>query len=976
MKPSAASRLPAAFAAACKSSPDPERARLNFQRLLDAAPDRAAMLKWFQEREGLGTLLAGALGASQAIADSLARHPEFLDWLLAEQHLERERKLPALEFDARAILDLAPTTAAKLAALRRFKRREMLRIGLRDLAGRATVDQTVLDLSNLADVCLRQVHDIHWRELTERHGTPDPPDFAILGLGKLGGQELNYSSDIDPIFLCGGEGDVTRDGRRVMSNRQFFTKLAEAIVASVSARAADGDLFRVDLRLRPEGKAGPLVSSVEACEAYYASRGETWERMMLIKARWIAGSRELVHEFLETINPFRYPRFLNESVIGEVGAIKQRIEREVVGDGRLTRHVKLGVGGIREIEFIVQTLQLLRAGQNPFLQTASTLEAMEKFVRYGGMPADEAGNLAAAYRFLRNVEHRLQMEAGLQTHTIPAERYAVLRLARTMGFKTVAAFERELARHTGRVRAIYERLLAAPVHKGRERWQRMFEDESRQPEFVKALAGAGFLRPEAAAKTLYEMARGPGYVHVSARTSELFSRILPEIVRAVNPRSIAEHPAEGGGTTIAGLAEPDEALKQLHRFVESYGSRAVLFEILASNPKALELLLRLFDNSRFLAEVVVREPDLFEEVTRPDILRRQKSRAEVLAEIQDIRGGLKPDAWLRIYKRAELLRCGVRDVLGLTNLGQVHEELSTLAEACVDFAVPACVKEMRKTRLPFAVIGMGKFGGRELGYGADLDVLFVTRGGVEQTTRAVALANRLVAFMSAATDEGTVFAMDSRLRPDGIKGVVAPALDVYAGYYAKRAMLWEKQSLTKARFIAGDAKLGADFMRLVSKTIYAEPIGGDGMREIAKMRQRIETQRAEGRAQEMNFKTGPGGIIEVEFLVQALQLRHGAACPAVRHPHTLEALAALGGAGALSADDARHLREDYLLLRRTELVLRRLHNAPVSALPASPVEQAALACRLGSPSLEEFWKLYRAARLRVRAAWEKVFGPG
>ncbi len=970
----AATKLPAALASACKTSPDPERARLNFQRLLDAAVDREAMLALVEGHEGLAKLLADALGASQAISDSLARHPEFLDWLVADDHLDHPRALSALEFDARAILELAPTTAGKLAALRRFKRREMLRIGLRDLSGQAIVDQTVLDLSNLADVCLRRVYDIHWRELTERLGTPNPPDFAIIGLGKLGGQELNYSSDIDPIFLCGSDGDIMRDGRRVMSNRQFFTKLAEAIVASVSARAADGDLFRVDLRLRPEGKAGPLVSSVEACEAYYASRGETWERMMLIKARWVAGSRELVHEFLETINPFRYPRFLNEAVIGEVGAIKQRIEREVVGDGRLTRHVKLGVGGIREIEFIVQTLQLLRAGQNPFLQTASTLTALEKFVTYGGLPAGQANDLASAYCFLRNVEHRLQMEAGLQTHTIPANRHAVLRLARTLGFRTIAAFEKELVRHTGRVREIYERLLAAPVHKGRERWQRMFEDESRQPEFVKALADAGFQRAEAAAKTLYEMARGPGYVHVSARTSELFSRILPEIVRAVNPRSIVEHQAEGGGTTIAGLAEPDEALKQLQRFVESYGSRAVLFEILASNPKALELLLRLFDNSRFLAEVVVREPDLFEEVTRPDILRRHKTREEVLAEIRDIRGDLKPDAWLRIYKRAELLRSGVRDVLGLANLDQVHDELSTLAEACVDFAVPACAKEMRKTRLPFAVIGMGKFGGHELGYGADLDVLFVTRGGVTQTHAAVVLANRLLAFMSAATDEGAVFSMDSRLRPDGIKGVVAPALDVYAAYFAKRAMLWEKQSLTKSRFIAGDAKLGADFMRLVEKTIYAKPIGDDGMREIAKMRQRIETQRTEGRARELNFKTGPGGIIEVEFLVQALQLRHGAAHPAVRHPHTLEALAALGEAGALPADDARHLREDYMLLRRTELVLRRLHNAPVSALPASPGEQAALACRLGSPSLEDFWGLYRAARQRVRTVWEKVFG--
>ena len=977
MKSPSASAVPAAVASICKASADPERARLNFHRLLDAVADRQVLLNLFKTHEWLLKLTVQAMAASQAISDTLVRHPEYIDWLLGDAHLENERSVTQLEWEAREAVAMAVSTDNKLNALRRLKRREMLRIGLRDLSGRSSLSQTVRELSDLADVCLRQVLAVHWQEMTARIGRPTPEDFSIIALGKLGGRELNYSSDIDVMFIYSADGDVTLNGRRIMPNGQFFAKLAQAIATSVSARTAEGDLFRIDLRLRPEGNAGPLARSLESYERYYASRGETWERMMLIKARHVAGSVHLTEELLETIQSFRYPRFLNEAVIQEVAGIKQRIEREVVGDARLTRHVKLGVGGIREIEFIVQTLQLLHAGQQPFLQTASTLEALQKLAQYERLPQNEVSDLAAAYRFLRNVEHRLQMEAGLQTHTIPTERHALLRLARTMGCASISAFEKELEGHTQRVRKVYARLLATPQSEGRARWRRMFSDENRKPEFVAALAKAGFQRPDAAAKTLYDLARGPGYAHVTARTGELFGRILLEIVRAVNPRSIADRPAEGGGTTIAGLAEPDEALKQLQRFVESYGSRAVLFEMLASNPKITELLLRLFDNSRFLADIIVREPDLFEEVTRPDILRRHKSREEVFAEISDRPPGredVAPDAWLRIYKRAELLRCGVRDVMGLANLDQVHDELSTLAEASADFAVHSCLKAAARKRVPFALIGMGKFGGHELAYGGDLDVLFVTRGSVAQTNAAMAISNRLIAFMGQATEEGSVYALDPRLRPDGFKGTLAPSLDVYTTYWKKRAQLWEKQSLTKARFIAGDATLGKEFMRELDRAVYSQPIGEDDFQTIARMLGRIQSERSEAKSAELNLKTGPGGIIEVEFIVQALQLRHGSEHPAVRRPHLLEALDALGEVGALPKAEALQLREDYMLQRRVELVLRRLQNSTVSILPAAAPEQMAMACRLGSGSLEDFWRLYRPARQRVREIAKKVFG--
>jgi [glutamine synthetase] adenylyltransferase / [glutamine synthetase]-adenylyl-L-tyrosine phosphorylase len=967
--------LPPALDRACRDSADAVRARRNFQRLLDASPTPAGLLALLGLHDWLVPALAAGFGASQAISDILVRHPEYPVWLATDAGFDRPRPKSTVAHEAAQAVAAAPP-AGRLDALRRFKRREMVLIGLRDLSGRASLGEVVTAVSDLADVCLAQVLAIHWPELTARFGEPSSREFAVVGLGKLGGHELNYSSDIDLMFLYGADGDATRDGRRTLSNQQFFTRLAEAVTASVSARTTEGNLFRVDLRLRPEGDAGVLVRTVESCEDYYASRGETWERMMLIKARCVAGSAPLVDEFLETVHPFRFPRHVGEEVLGEIALIKQRIEREIVGENRLTRHVKLGVGGIREIEFVAQTLQLLHAGRSPFLQTASTLEALRKLGQYGQLPPDEVTDLSAAYEFLRTVEHRLQMEAGLQTHTIPTDRAALLRLARSLGFKSIAAFEKRLGVHTARVRQVYHRLLAAPRNEARARWRTLFGDESRQAEFVHALAAAGFRKPEAAAKILYVMARGPGHAHISARTSTLFSRILPEILRVVNPRSIAEHHAEGGGTTVAGLAQPDEALNQLQRFAESYGSRALLFEMLASNPKVLDLLMRLFDNSRFLADVVIRQPELFEEVTRPDILRRYKSRADVLAELRGTRGRRTPEDWLRIYKRAELLRCGVRDVLGLSDLEQVHDEQSTLAEACVNFALPVCARALKAERLPFAVIGVGKFGGHELSYGGDLDVLFVTRGGVKEANASIALAKRLIEFMGAQTNEGSVYVLDPRLRPDGDKGVLAHTLDAYAGYYAKRALLWERQAMVKARFIAGDAALGRQFQQFVDRAVYGRPLTDAELAEIARMRDRVEHERGDQTQPELNLKTGAGGIIEVEFIVQALQLRHGAAHPSVRRPHTLEALAELAAIGALAPEEAHHLREDYMVQRRVELVLRRVQNSSVSTLPASAGEMEIIACRLGAPSLEEFWKLYRTARQRIRAIYQRVFHVG
>ncbi len=461
--------------AALKSSADPQRARHHLELLAatNAASDLAAASA--EQARILCALFSGA----QASSGWLVAHPEALATLTPErlQYPRREQGLRReVETWMRPLREASDYPAA-FAQLRQFKQREMLRIATRDLARLTKVMEIVRELSDVADVCLSMVWQLCHRQLTDRLGQPrhqdangqwQPTKFCVLGMGKLGGQELNYSSDVDVLFVYSEDGLVAKDpqtkGRPPagsVANHHYFTRLAEMFIAEVSRLSGDGMLYRIDLRLRPEGDAGPLARSLASYENYYAQAGQTWERMMLIKARCVAGDEALGAEFLEMIQPFRYPRSPGEGVLREVAAMKDRIETEVVKAGELDRNVKLGRGGIREIEFVAQTLQLIHAGRQPFLQGSQTLPVLEKLLDYDLLPRGEVRPLAEAYAFLRDVEHRLQMEDNLQTHTIPLARPAQERLAALMGFAGWKQLEAARKQHTQAVRRVYDRLLKA-----------------------------------------------------------------------------------------------------------------------------------------------------------------------------------------------------------------------------------------------------------------------------------------------------------------------------------------------------------------------------------------------------------------------------------------------------------------------------------------------------------------------------------
>ena len=953
---------------ACEKSADPDRALVNFERLVAALPNPNIFYHYLQESPDRLDLLVKVFAHSQALADTLTRNAEHFHFLIAPRTLEKPREKAWLAAELTRLLLPIRVPVQKYDAIRRFRRRETLRIGARDLIGRASVIETTLELSNLADVCLQAVFEVASEkvraDLKIRRGDPQqtatakamgqaqgfaPTNrFVIIGMGKLGGQELNYSSDVDVIFVYGEEGQLTP----MLTYHQFYTKLAEEIIHAVGAASAEGNIFRIDLRLRPEGASGPLVRSLDSCENYYAEFGETWERMALVKARPVAGDEKLGAEFIEMVQPFVYARHAGANVIQQVAALKKRIEDEVVREDRLTRHVKLGIGGIREIEFIVQAFQVLRGARMVHLRERNTLRALAALVKTKTLTEPEATALANAYRFLRNVEHRLQMEMELQTHTIPDEKRALYRLACSLGFTTVEKFLAAQAAQTAAVRKIYESVLAGAGGGVAETAETLLAAD-KLPE---VLAQAGFADPAAAMKVVENLWHGPGFGHVSQRTKELFVQVFPALLDCARE-----------------VADPDAALARFDKFVSAYGSRGLLYELFANNPKLVEMLMRLGDASKYLSDALTRQPELFDEIGWGAALSEPKTRDRMHEELRAAQTeDVEPMEVARRWKQAEMVRIGIEDVMGLVDIEQTHAEITALAEACLRFALEQAQHQLQLKKLPFAVIGMGKFGGRELSYGADLDVLFVGGTGANDQAQASKLASSVIDFMGRQTSAGALFAVDARLRPDGEKGTLASSLEAHRDYYLKRAQVWERQALIKARFVAGDEKLGKEFIEMVRGLVYGHALTAEELKEIKGMRHRIETERGDQKHVELEFKTGPGGLVDVEFIVQTLQLRHGHVHPQLRTAHTLAALNRLTALGLVEEEPSVQLRTHYVFLRRIESTLRRVENTSVSKLPLDGREQTRLAKRLGFADTAAFLETHRHAARQTRQLYEQL----
>ncbi len=984
---------------------DPDLALNNFERFVGALGDVPSFVVLCRNKPALIEYLIVLFGASRFLSafvisladDGLAvlSDPHFLahsDKARLEERLSRKLPVDAGEKEV-------------FRHQRLFRKQEMLRIGLRDLLGKAELRETVEDLSDLAEVCLQKAYLWANDALTKRHGRPvveqsdgtrTSAGFAVIAMGKLGGRELNFSSDVDLMYVYTADGETEgvplADGvvTNKITNHQYFVKLAEKMTAVINEKTVDGFVFRVDLRLRPEGQRGPLAQSLGGYEIYYESWGQTWERSALIKARPVAGEERVGAEFLERIAPFVYRKYLDYGAIAEIGDMKQRINKDVEQKGKTYREVKLGYGGIREIEFVIQALQLIYAGRDRSLRERNALKALHLLSQKGLLTYEEQAVLAKAYVFLRTVEHRIQILDDLQTQTIPSGERDLRTLARRTGYfdhgKEAEALLRDYAEHTGNVRKIYNDLFAftgeEPEAKPSARaFTMLLDPETPESDVVVALDNYGFRDPGKAYRNLLLLREGPAFVHQTPRGRKLFHEIFPPLFHE-----------------IITSANPDMALNHLESFLSAQGSWEAFQSLVRLDTSAVEVLIVVFANSEYLSRMLIGRPVLLQNLLES---RRSTGGGTLAGYTRELADALKQapniteklDA-LRRFKHQEEIRIGIADLLSDLQGRAVSRDLSKLAQVCLDAALQLAASEVARRSGPpdssngLAIIGVGKLGGRELTYGSDLDILFVyselraglSSSGFSASERFSKVAEKTISYLSTLTREGFAFRIDTRLRPSGSKGPLVQSIEAFRNYYSAHAETWERQALLRARFVAGDPVVGAEFCSTIGELIYRDVERNTLAADIRVMRQRMEEEVGKESRAFYNIKQGAGGLVDIEFLVQYLQLLHGKRYPSLRVPGTYNALRALGKGKLLDREDCTGLLRAYRFLRQLESRMRIVSNEASSELSRNPEKIGFLARRMGytdetSPAGSKLLCDYVSLSAEVRSRFVKILAP-
>jgi glutamate-ammonia-ligase adenylyltransferase len=948
--------------------PDPDMALNNFERFL-ANPAGAGQLLALRESRGrsLETLLQ-LFSTSQFFSDLLVAHPEYLE--MVRLPLRRSPSSREMQEQLQAEVDAAFEDSAVLYAFRRFRQRQTLRIGTNDIIRDRPLEEITRDISRVADAALEVALATALRQMSNRFGQPhtsagQPARCVILAFGKLGGDELNYSSDIDLMFLYDEEG-ATR-GRRIssISNEEFFGRVLSEVVRLLSAHTDQGQAYRIDLRLRPEGHRGPLARPLASTLSYYDTLGRTWERQALIKLRPVAGDLNLGSAFLLAIEPFVYRKYLSFAEINEIKAIKRRIEHKAGQAGPRDTEVKTGHGGIRDIEFTIQFLQLLNGGDLPEVRQRNTLLAIQALEEVGCLSDQEYQILGDAYRFLRKTEHRLQLMFDLQTHRLPAGEDEQRKLALRMGYGAASdplqAFLADYREKTTLDRKILNHLLHDTFQgEGQaEPESDLILDTLPDPDTIRSVLGRYPFRDiQGAYQNLVQLGQEVVPFLSSRRCRQFLASIAPQLLRAV-----AETP------------DPDMALMNLERVTASLGAKSVLWELFSFNPPSLKLYVDLCAWSEFLSEILINNPGMIDELLDSLVLNQPRTAVELRQELTELcRGAADPEPILHSFQDKELLRIGVRDILGKDTIQGTTAALSDLAQTIlVQVAILQEPPLARRFGVPYltegaqagqpsryALLGLGKLGGREMSYHSDLDLILIYEGdgrtgpptGASRFDRYeltdnfhyfTELAQRIIRATSYLGPMGRLYQVDMRLRPTGKSGSLVIPLTEFRRYYEEGgAQLWERQALTRARVVYGDAAFAAEVMQAVEQGAFGlcwQPALAD---EIRQMRERLEASRSD-----RDLKRGFGGIVDVEFLVQLFQLKYGRSVPALRAPNTWNALEALRSAGLLGEEEYGPLRAGYDFLRFVESRLRIVHNLALDELPDNPVDLEKLARRLG-----------------------------
>jgi glutamate-ammonia-ligase adenylyltransferase len=820
-----------------------------------------------------------------------------------------------------------------MSELRLEKRRRLLDIATRDVAGEVALEAVGAHLSALADACLTVALD--------HLGPPD--GLAIIAMGKLGGNELNYSSDIDLMFVLSDEADLAP-----------ATDLATVLLRELGSMTPEGQPFRIDMNLRPEGRGGALVRSLSGYLEYYKRWAEIWEFQALIKARGCAGDTSLGLRFIEDTRPFVYERAASADGVTSIRRMKERVEEHAVRSARspkATRNdVKLGPGGIRDIEFPIQLLQLVHGGGDPSVRSGNTVEGAAALGDGGYIAEDDGAGLSVDYRWLRTVEHRLQLWQERQVHVLPSDAEGRARLARSMGFRDspeAGAGERFDAAHTrvlSDVRGRFEKLFYRPM--------------------VEALAdaGAGGLSPEALRDRLRvlgfrDVERAvrtlAGLVGGTDRRAKLFRVLTPAMLRF-----------------LASTPQPDQGLFSFLRLGEALEGRVDALGALRDNPPGLQFLANVLGSGRFLGDVLIHVPEELAAIADPQGPGPPKDLERLRREASASLSWRSPEErWngLRRFKRRETLRIALADLARTVDVAEIGSWLSDLAGACIEAAIDDADG--------FAVVGMGKLGGRELNYASDVDVLFVHSGDGQEAEKR---AENLLRAIGEVTPEGQPFRVDAALRPEGKSGPLSRSIQSYTEYYERWGEHWEHQALIKARMVAGDAELGEQLVDLARRVAFPAVLPEEALQQVRHLKARMEKERVpKGIDPRRHLKLGPGGIADVEFAVQLLQRTHAHAHPELQVTGTLEALDIAAGLELVSQDDAARLREAFTFLMQLRNKIFFLFAKPVDALPSKPEELEALGIAMGlkgQPRQEIEERFLRVSRRARKVAERMIYG--
>ena len=839
---------------------------------------------------------------------------------------------------------LAPLTEQTLKPeLRRFKQRAYARIAARDLAGLASLAEVTETMTLIAEIAVDRALAVLGNSLVARFGRPlseagEEQQLIVIAMGKLGGRELNASSDIDLIFVYPEDGETDGADGRAISNFDFFTRLGRQLINAISEVTDEGQVFRVDMRLRPNGDSGPLVCSFEMLENYLVSQGREWERYAWIKARPL-GHAGAHWQALEAIRlPFVFRKYLDFGAINAMRSLHAQIRREVARRD-MAGNIKLGPGGIREIEFIAQVFQLIRGGRETQLQIRPTLEVLELLARRGDLAAEVVRELTSAYGFLRRLEHRLQYLDDAQTHSLPEQPEDQALVARAMGYSSFAALLAELDDHRGNVSRHFDAAFADP-NRVRHALEGVWQN-SEDP--AASLARIGYRDAAAAARRLAGMHQAGRYQQLAAPVRERFDALVPRVIEV-----------------CAATPNPDQTLARSLDILEAIARRAAYLELLLEYPRALARVAELASASAWAADYLGQHPLLLDELLDPRLLEALPDWTVFRSQLQAALDAAEPDTeeqmdLMRNAHHAQLLRLLAQDVAGLLQLEKLSDHLSALADIMLDLALTCAWRKLPKRHLElprFSIISYGKLGGKELGYASDLDLIFLFDDPTPEAAQIYArLAMRINTWISGRTPAGILFETDLRLRPNGDSGLLVSSLDAFRKYQLESAWVWEHQALTRARFSAGDAGIGSAFEQIRAEILNKPRDLAELRREVLMMRQRMVDAHATKATQAddgFDLKQDPGGLIDVEFIVQYLVLGHARAHPElVANLGNIALLRIAGGLGLIPPALAEKVGDAYREYRRTQ------HAQRLNSLPGR-VARESVAERIGA--VRELWR--------------------